>query len=80
MVPSKLQQFADCQAALAALQDEIKVAKEERKSAETQLEKAIQEGFQSKHRLFFALVSLKVVFLAFRRRFQRESGRVEFVA
>jgi hypothetical protein len=44
MSSSKKQQLASCKAALEALQDEIKVAKEERKTAKTRLEMAIQEG------------------------------------
>lgn len=41
---SKKQQLAICKAALEALQVEINEAKEERKTAKSQLEKAIQEG------------------------------------
>lgn len=44
MASSKKQQLAVCKAALAVLQDEINEAKQERKTRESQLEKAIQEG------------------------------------
>jgi hypothetical protein len=44
MASPKKQQLAACRAALEALQAEIKEAKEERKTAKSQLENAIQEG------------------------------------
>ena len=44
MASSKKQQLAVCKAALEALQDEIREAKDKVMARESQLEKAIQEG------------------------------------